>query len=139
MNNHYCMVTLLMWVKNLCLKYLQNKVTEKFKRPFKKRHSSVYHQPSNRVNKYLAQAIDARSVDREKSTHVSLATLCFKDHEKETQVGGSYSFSVLASTKKANCCFCWSFRSCYMKVERTIKTSACGMWENLKYIQQTHF
>ncbi|XP_023721061.1 Ca(2+)/calmodulin-responsive adenylate cyclase isoform X3 [Cryptotermes secundus] len=63
----------------------KNKVTEKFKRPFKKRHSSVYHQPSNRVNKYLAQAIDARSVDREKSTHVNLATLCFKDHEKETQ------------------------------------------------------
>ncbi|XP_047110643.1 Ca(2+)/calmodulin-responsive adenylate cyclase isoform X3 [Schistocerca piceifrons] len=63
----------------------KNKVTEKFKRPFKKRHSSVYHQPSNRVNKYLAQAIDARSVDREKSTHVNLATLCFKDREKENQ------------------------------------------------------
>ncbi|XP_050314795.1 Ca(2+)/calmodulin-responsive adenylate cyclase isoform X2 [Anthonomus grandis grandis] len=62
-----------------------NKVTEKFKRPFKKRHSSVYHQPSNRVNKYLAQAIDARSVDREKSTHVSLFTLCFKDRNKENQ------------------------------------------------------
>jgi adenylate cyclase 1 len=78
----------LVWDRNLSMKYhLQNKVTEKFKRPFKKRHSSVYHQPSNRVNKYLAQAIDARSVDREKSTHVNLATLCFKDHEKETQVG----------------------------------------------------
>ncbi|ERL83608.1 hypothetical protein D910_00726, partial [Dendroctonus ponderosae] len=63
-----------------------NKVTEKFKRPFKKRHSSVYHQPSNRVNKYLAQAIEARSVDREKSTHVSLFTLCFKDKNKESQV-----------------------------------------------------
>ncbi|KAK7870562.1 hypothetical protein R5R35_009074 [Gryllus longicercus] len=63
----------------------KNKVTEKFKRPFKKRHSSVYHQPSNRVNKYLAQAIDARSVDREKATHVNLATLCFKDREKESQ------------------------------------------------------
>ncbi|CAH1122560.1 unnamed protein product [Ceutorhynchus assimilis] len=62
-----------------------NKVTEKFKRPFKKRHSSVYHQPSNRVNKYLAQAIEARSVDREKSTHVSLFTLCFKDKNKENQ------------------------------------------------------
>lgn len=64
----------------------QNKVTEKFKRPFKKRHSSVYHQPSNRVNKYLAQAIEARSVDREKSTHVNLVTLCFKDKEKENHV-----------------------------------------------------
>ncbi|KAH1009575.1 hypothetical protein HUJ04_001908 [Dendroctonus ponderosae] len=65
-----------------------NKVTEKFKRPFKKRHSSVYHQPSNRVNKYLAQAIEARSVDREKSTHVSLFTLCFKDKNKESQYHG---------------------------------------------------
>ncbi|XP_018324756.1 Ca(2+)/calmodulin-responsive adenylate cyclase isoform X3 [Agrilus planipennis] len=63
----------------------KNKVTEKFKRPFKKRHSSVYHQPSSRVNKYLAQAIDARSVDREKSTHVSLITLCFKDKDKEVR------------------------------------------------------
>ncbi|KAF7269307.1 hypothetical protein GWI33_017656 [Rhynchophorus ferrugineus] len=63
----------------------KNKVTEKFKRPFKKRHSSVYHQPSNRVNKYLAQAIEARSVDREKSTHVSLLSLCFKDKHKESQ------------------------------------------------------
>ncbi|XP_066145642.1 adenylate cyclase type 1 isoform X2 [Euwallacea fornicatus] len=63
----------------------KNKVTEKFKRPFKKRHSSVYHQPSNRVNKYLAQAIEARSVDREKSTHVSLFSLCFKDRNKESQ------------------------------------------------------
>ncbi|XP_075237052.1 adenylate cyclase type 1-like isoform X2 [Lycorma delicatula] len=63
----------------------KNKVTDKFKRPFKKRHSSVYHQPSNRVNKYLSQAIEARSVDREKSTHVNLVTLCFKDKDKENQ------------------------------------------------------
>ncbi|KAG8315768.1 Adenylate cyclase type 1 [Homalodisca vitripennis] len=63
----------------------KNKVTDKFKRPFKKRHSSVYHQPSNRVNKYLSQAIEARSVDREKSNHVNLITLCFKDKEKENQ------------------------------------------------------
>nr|CAD7409833.1 unnamed protein product [Timema poppensis] len=63
----------------------ENKLTEKVKRPFKKRHSSVYHQPSNRVNKYLAQAIDARSVDREKSTHVNQLTLCFKDRAKESK------------------------------------------------------
>ncbi|XP_065200273.1 adenylate cyclase type 1 [Planococcus citri] len=63
----------------------KHKVTEKFKRPFKKRHSSIYHQPSNRVNKYLNQAIEARSVDREKSTHVNLFTLCFKDKNKENQ------------------------------------------------------
>jgi len=89
LNNHHLMVIFLACAGNLSMMcYLQNKVTEKFKRPFKKRHSSVYHQPSNRVNKYLAQAIDARSVDREKSTHVNLATLCFKDHEKENQVCG---------------------------------------------------
>lgn len=70
----------------MLLFFLQKKVTEKFKRPFKKRHSSVYHQPSNRVNKYLAQAIDARSVDREKSIHVNLLTLYFKDSAKEHQV-----------------------------------------------------
>ena len=45
----------------------------------------VYHQGTNRVNKYLAQAIDARSVDREKSTHVNIITLCFKDKFKERQ------------------------------------------------------
>ncbi|KAG6442680.1 hypothetical protein O3G_MSEX002453 [Manduca sexta] len=67
----------------------KNKVTEKFKRPLKKRHSSVYHQPTNRVNKYLAQAIDARSVHREKATHVHLLTLCFKDADKESQYRAS--------------------------------------------------
>ncbi|CAH4037328.1 unnamed protein product [Pieris brassicae] len=66
-----------------------NKVTEKFKRPLKKRHSSVYHQPTNRVNKYLAQAIDARSVHREKATHVHLLTLCFKEPDKEEQYRAS--------------------------------------------------
>ncbi|XP_037869351.1 Ca(2+)/calmodulin-responsive adenylate cyclase isoform X3 [Bombyx mori] len=67
----------------------KNKVTEKFKRPLKKRHSSVYHQPTNRVNKYLAQAIDARSVHREKATHVHLLTLCFKQADKEAQYRAS--------------------------------------------------
>lgn len=61
----------------------KTKVTERFKRPFKKRHASVLHQPTNRVNKYLAQAIEARSVDREKSTHVHPLTLCFKDRNME--------------------------------------------------------
>ncbi|XP_063359342.1 Ca(2+)/calmodulin-responsive adenylate cyclase-like isoform X3 [Cydia amplana] len=45
--------------------------------------------PSNRVNKYLAQAIDARSVHREKATHVHLLTLCFKDAAKEGQYRAS--------------------------------------------------
>ncbi|XP_039747499.1 Ca(2+)/calmodulin-responsive adenylate cyclase-like isoform X2 [Pararge aegeria] len=67
----------------------KNKVTEKSKRLVKKRHSSVYHQPSNRVNKFLAQAIDARSVHREKATHVHLLTLCFKDADKEAQYRAS--------------------------------------------------
>ncbi|CAG2166355.1 unnamed protein product [Oppiella nova] len=61
------------------------KMTDKLRKPFKKRHSVVYHQGTNRVNKYLAQAIDARSVDREKSTHVNVITLCFKDKYKERQ------------------------------------------------------
>ncbi|XP_065083332.1 Ca(2+)/calmodulin-responsive adenylate cyclase isoform X2 [Ochlerotatus camptorhynchus] len=64
---------------------LKNKVTDKFKRPFKKRHSSVYHQPSNRVNKFLSQAIEARSVDREKSVHVKRITLQFREKDKERQ------------------------------------------------------
>ena len=61
------------------------KVTDKLRKPFKKRHSVIYHQGTNRVNKYLAQAIEARSVDREKSTHVNMMTLCFKDKYKERQ------------------------------------------------------
>lgn len=60
-------------------------MTEKFKRPFKKRHSSIYHQPTNRVNKYLSQAIEARSVDRDKSAHVRKITLRFRDRDKERQ------------------------------------------------------
>lgn len=63
----------------------QNTVTEKFKRPFKKRHSSVYHQPTNRVNKFLSQAIEARSVDREKSVHVNRFTLRFRESDKERE------------------------------------------------------
>ena len=65
--------------------HFQNKVSDKFKRPFKKRHSNAYHQPTNRVNKFLSQAIEARSVDREKSVHVRRITLTFKEREKERQ------------------------------------------------------
>ncbi|KAG0428144.1 hypothetical protein HPB47_024854 [Ixodes persulcatus] len=61
------------------------KMPDKLRKPFKKRHSVVYHQPTNRVNKYLAQAIEARSVDREKSNHVNVVTLWFKDKGKEKQ------------------------------------------------------
>ncbi|KAI1286421.1 Adenylate cyclase type 1 [Halotydeus destructor] len=61
-------------------------VADKFKRPFKKRHSNAHNvgRTTNRVNKYLSQAIEARSVDQEKSTHVNLVTLCFKDKAKES-------------------------------------------------------
>ncbi len=58
-------------------------VTERFKRPFKKRHSSILHQTTNRTNKFLGQAILARSVDREKKEHVHKLTLCFKDRNME--------------------------------------------------------
>ncbi|XP_043199762.1 Ca(2+)/calmodulin-responsive adenylate cyclase-like isoform X3 [Amphibalanus amphitrite] len=63
----------------------KHKMAERFRRPFQKRHSSLPHQPTNRVNKYLAQAIDARSVDREKSNHVNVVSLCFRNKEKEQQ------------------------------------------------------
>ena len=43
-------------------------------------------QPVDRVNKYLNQAIIARSVDREKSEHVNYITLRFKKSQKEKQV-----------------------------------------------------
>lgn len=58
-------------------------MSDKLKKPFKKRHSNCPGRPTNRVNKYLSQAIEARSVDREKSTHVNLVTLCFRDKFKE--------------------------------------------------------
>ncbi|XP_022256133.1 Ca(2+)/calmodulin-responsive adenylate cyclase-like isoform X2 [Limulus polyphemus] len=60
-------------------------MADKIRKPFKKRHSSVYHQPTNRVNKYLAQAIDARSVNMEKATHANVVTLCFIDKHKERE------------------------------------------------------
>lgn len=79
---------------------MQNKVTEKFKRPFKKRHSSIYHQPTNRVNKFLSQAIEARSVDREKSVHVNRFTLRFRENEKERQYHQDYDLGFTI----AMCC-----------------------------------
>jgi hypothetical protein len=42
--------------------------------------------PTNRVNKFLAQAIDARSIDQEKANHVNLVSLCFRDSNKERLV-----------------------------------------------------
>ncbi|KAF8785946.1 Adenylate cyclase type 1 like protein [Argiope bruennichi] len=74
---------------------------DKLRKPFKKRHSTVYHQPTSRVNKYLAQAIEARSVDQEKSTHVNVITLCFKDRLKEKQY---YSERDEGFTNSMICC-----------------------------------
>ncbi|XP_045474038.1 Ca(2+)/calmodulin-responsive adenylate cyclase-like isoform X4 [Harmonia axyridis] len=85
---------------DLCLPNVSEtntKVTERCKRPFTKRHSTVYHQTSNRVNKYLSQAIDARSVDREKTVHVNLFTLCFKDPNKEKQYRGDLDVGYSSS------------------------------------------
>lgn len=67
---------------------------DKFKRPFKKRHSNVHHQP-NRVNKYLSQAIEARSIDHDKEVHVNRYTMRFRDrtvernYQKEVDAGFS--------------------------------------------------
>jgi hypothetical protein len=77
--------------------YQKNKVTEKFKRPFKKRHSSIYHQPSNRVNKFLSQAIEARSVDREKTAHVKLISLKFRESEKEKSYHQDFDYGFTMS------------------------------------------
>nr|CCF77365.1 rutabaga adenylyl cyclase [Calliphora vicina] len=62
-----------------------SKVTDKFKRPFRKRHSSVHHQPTNRVNRFLSQAINARSVDCDKSEHVDRISLKFRESDKERE------------------------------------------------------
>lgn len=60
-------------------------MTDKFKRPFRKRHSSMHYQPTNRVNRFLSQAINARSVDCDKSEHVDRITLRFRESDKERE------------------------------------------------------
>ena len=61
-------------------------MAERFKLRRKRIGSSQQHQPANRVNKFLSQAIEARSVDQEKAAHVNMFSLCFRDPEKERQV-----------------------------------------------------
>ncbi|XP_059084537.1 Ca(2+)/calmodulin-responsive adenylate cyclase-like isoform X2 [Tigriopus californicus] len=58
------------------------KVTERFKLRRKRQQGSNL-QPTNRVNKFLSQAIEARSIDQEKANHVNLVSLCFRDSNKE--------------------------------------------------------
>lgn len=73
---------------------LKQSAIDKFKRPFKKRHSNVHHQP-NRVNKFLSQAIEARSIDHDKAVHVNRYTLRFRDRdvERNYQKDIDYGFS----------------------------------------------
>lgn len=79
----------------------QIKTTDKFKRPFKKRLSSLHHQPTNRVNKFLSQAIEARSVDDDKAEHVNRFSLQFRDHDVERNyrkdIDLSFSIELLCS------------------------------------------
>lgn len=62
-------------------------MSDKFKRPFRKRPFSAvhHHQPTNCVNRFLSQAINARSVDCDKSEHVDRITLRFRESDKERQ------------------------------------------------------
>ena len=70
--------------------FFQIKMSERLKLRRKRiggsTNTSSSYQPTNRVNKFLSQAIEARSVDREKANHVNLFSLCFRDPEKERQV-----------------------------------------------------
>ena len=68
----------------------QVKVTDRFKLR-RKRMQGASLMPTNRVNKFLAQAIDARSIDQEKANHVNLVSLCFRDSDKERLVSEGVS------------------------------------------------
>ena len=70
-------------------------MTERFKLRRKRIGSSTAHQPVNRVNKFLSQAIEARSVDQEKANHVNMFSLCFRDPEKERQVRRELDLGII--------------------------------------------
>lgn len=57
----------------------------------------MYHQPSNRVNKFLSQAIEARSVDREKAAHVNCVSLNFREKEKEKSYHQDFDYGFTIS------------------------------------------
>lgn len=57
----------------------------------------MYHQPSNRVNKFLSQAIEARSVDHEKSAHVNCISLNFREREKEKSYHQDFDYGFTIS------------------------------------------
>ncbi|KAK7110092.1 hypothetical protein V1264_014020 [Littorina saxatilis] len=71
-------------------------VTDKLRNPFKDRVSTSA-QPMDRVNKYLAQALVARSIEQEKSNHVNFITLRFKDATKEDEYQEAPDFAFSGS------------------------------------------
>ncbi|KAL5007029.1 hypothetical protein ScPMuIL_015835, partial [Solemya velum] len=71
-------------------------VHDKLRKAFKERHSREP-QPRDRVNKYLAQAITARSVEREKRNHVNYITMQFKDRDKERRYKAMNDFAFSSS------------------------------------------
>ncbi|ELU09975.1 hypothetical protein CAPTEDRAFT_22108, partial [Capitella teleta] len=59
--------------------FLAKNVTDKMLRPFKR----LDRVPSDRVERYLASAIDTKSIDKMKTDHVNYVSLKFKNHSKE--------------------------------------------------------
>ncbi|GAB1599505.1 uncharacterized protein LOC115219753, partial [Argonauta hians] len=66
-----------------------SKLVSDIRKPFQGRLSSVPPpEPLDRVNKYLAQAITARSIEQETANHVHFSTLTFKNSAKEKKYQG---------------------------------------------------
>ncbi|CAI9735925.1 adenylate cyclase type 1-like [Octopus vulgaris] len=66
-----------------------SKLVSDIRKPFQGRLSSVPPpEPLDRVNKYLAQAITARSIEQETANHVHFSTLRFKNSAKEKKYQG---------------------------------------------------
>ncbi|XP_041365496.1 adenylate cyclase type 1-like isoform X2 [Gigantopelta aegis] len=71
-------------------------VSDKLRKPFKERHSQQQ-EPTDRVNKYLAQAIAAHSVEREKTNHVNFITMRFRSSETERKYQNMTDFAFSGS------------------------------------------
>ncbi|GFN85380.1 adenylate cyclase [Plakobranchus ocellatus] len=73
---------------------------ERQSKAFRNRQEPV-ESPADRVHKYLAQALTARSIEREKSNNVNFITLRFKNREKEKGYQAaediSFSFSLVCT------------------------------------------
>ncbi|NP_001191535.1 adenylate cyclase [Aplysia californica] len=80
---------------------------DKQNKAFRNRTSHTLHQdfsprqtlesPVDRVNKYLAQALTARSIEREKSNNVNFITLQFKNKDKEKGYQDTEDFTFSSS------------------------------------------